>query len=288
MLSTSIAGGRSSGSGRLWVVIVLILVQQSWGACVSSCGNIGNISYPFRLKDDPSNCGDKNYELECINNKIAVLRLFSGEFYVQSINYNNYTIRVVDPNIHDSNCSSLPRHFLYQYNFSAANSDATPFSADQLQSSSSRQILFGDFVYFYCKSAVKEDLYVDTTPCLDPHIYAISGEMSLGSLEIGCHVIAATPATYLSGANLTYRDIYRQLGFGFELSWLKSVCDQQCGSSSCYFDETTGKAQCDTHFCHYIYQSTDQCGKNGTSTYFLQTYFSLKYKELYDLRFFLK
>jgi len=28
----------------------------------SSCGNIHNISYPFRLNTDPKGCGNKNFE----------------------------------------------------------------------------------------------------------------------------------------------------------------------------------------------------------------------------------
>jgi len=36
----------------------------------SSCGNIHNISYPFRLSTDPNNsCGNKKYELTCENNR---------------------------------------------------------------------------------------------------------------------------------------------------------------------------------------------------------------------------
>jgi len=35
----------------------------------SSCGNIHNISYPFRLNTDPKSCGHKSYELVCENNR---------------------------------------------------------------------------------------------------------------------------------------------------------------------------------------------------------------------------
>ncbi|KAM3729812.1 hypothetical protein ACB098_12G038900 [Castanea mollissima] len=62
----------------------------------SSCGNIHNISLPFRLNTDPENCGDPRYELSCENNHTVLLYLFGGKYFVQEISYNNYTIRIVD------------------------------------------------------------------------------------------------------------------------------------------------------------------------------------------------
>jgi len=105
-----------------WVLVVLfsftLLLQQGSSSDLSiekehtcppsSCGKISNISYPFRLKDDPDNCGDKRYELACENNNVTALNLYSGKYYVKSINYDNFTIRVVDPGVQQSNCSSLP------------------------------------------------------------------------------------------------------------------------------------------------------------------------------------
>ena len=44
----------------------------------SSCGNIPDISYPFRLRTDPNECGDKRYTLSCENdNTSTVLYLYS-------------------------------------------------------------------------------------------------------------------------------------------------------------------------------------------------------------------
>lgn len=101
--------------------LLRLLPQIGAAACASSCGKISDVEirHPFRVRGDPDSCGDKNYELECKEDGAAVLRLFSGEFYVKSINYHDLTIRLVDPNFYDSpNCSSLPRYFLYRYNFS--------------------------------------------------------------------------------------------------------------------------------------------------------------------------
>jgi len=58
---------------------------------LSSCGNIRNLSYPFRPSTDPNSCGNKKYELTCENNRPA---LYSKgvKYYVQAIHYSNFTI----------------------------------------------------------------------------------------------------------------------------------------------------------------------------------------------------
>ena len=76
------------------VLIALVLVHPT--CCTSamvdrhrtasSCGNIHNISFPFRLKSDPENCGYPWYELSCENNR-TVRYLRGGKYYVQVINY---------------------------------------------------------------------------------------------------------------------------------------------------------------------------------------------------------
>ncbi|KAI8008771.1 hypothetical protein LOK49_LG07G00228 [Camellia lanceoleosa] len=92
----------------------------------SSCGDIHNISFPFRLKSNPvDNCAYKYVELECENNQ-TLLYLYSGKYCVQAINYYAYinhedyvrgSISLVDVGIQRNNCSSLPLHSLTPYNF---------------------------------------------------------------------------------------------------------------------------------------------------------------------------
>ncbi|GLT57323.1 hypothetical protein SLA2020_303030 [Shorea laevis] len=112
--------GRMTLSLVLTTLVVVVLVHQTCSAedghlcAASSCGDIHNISYPFRLQHDPQNCGDRNYTLFCENNR-TVLNLFAGKYYVRQINYNNYTIRVVDSGIDQV---FIPRYFLNRHNFS--------------------------------------------------------------------------------------------------------------------------------------------------------------------------
>ncbi|RVW91822.1 Rust resistance kinase Lr10 [Vitis vinifera] len=79
----------------------------------SSCGDIQNISIPFRLKGDPLGCGhpDPAYELVCENNRTILY----GKYYVEEINYittpsepifDQYYIPIVPCNRTDATFSS--------------------------------------------------------------------------------------------------------------------------------------------------------------------------------------
>nr|GMD55078.1 LEAF RUST 10 DISEASE-RESISTANCE LOCUS RECEPTOR-LIKE PROTEIN KINASE-like 2.1 [Ipomoea batatas] len=83
----------------------------------SSCGSIRNISSPFRLNTDPENCGNPDYQLTCDEQNRTVLTLKTQKYYVQSINYDNYTVRVVDSGVQQNNMCSFPRYALAQYSF---------------------------------------------------------------------------------------------------------------------------------------------------------------------------
>jgi hypothetical protein len=50
----------------------------------SSCGDIHDIRYPFRLQEDPENCGDQNNTLSCENNR-TVLYLHAEKYHVRKI-----------------------------------------------------------------------------------------------------------------------------------------------------------------------------------------------------------
>ena len=131
--STSMARGLTL-SAVLTAFIALVLVHETCSATAnakvndhcapSSCGNIHNISFPFRLKNDPEKCGDSRYELSCEDNH-TLLSLFERRYYVKEINYNNYTIRIVDSGIQKNNYSFTPSYSLTHYNFSQYRSAYT-------------------------------------------------------------------------------------------------------------------------------------------------------------------
>ncbi|KAK9912504.1 hypothetical protein M0R45_036366 [Rubus argutus] len=132
----------------------------------SSCGDIHNITYPFRLNDDPHKCGDSRYNLSCENN-LTVVHLYSGKYYVRAINYENYTIRVVDANVREGNCSSIPRYSLASYNFSYED-PYSMFLKRGNQTWRERFALSKPIIFISCENRlVNSSLYVDTAPCID-------------------------------------------------------------------------------------------------------------------------
>jgi len=117
------------------LIVVVVLLHQTCNTTTaedshdhhcspSSCGSIHNISYPFRLTSDPKNCGNQRYNLSCENNQSLVLHLYDGRYYVQQINYNNNTIRVVDPGIRlnpNESYSFIPHYSIDKTNFSSGD-----------------------------------------------------------------------------------------------------------------------------------------------------------------------
>uniref|UniRef100_A0A0R0GHX5 Protein kinase domain-containing protein n=1 Tax=Glycine max TaxID=3847 RepID=A0A0R0GHX5_SOYBN len=216
---------------RALLVFLLLLVHQICAtneqehACPpSSCGKITNITYPFRLKGDPEVCGVNRYWLACENN-VTVLYLYSGKYHVQAINYNNFTIRVVDPGVQQPYCSSIPRYFLSPTNFSAIDEG---------------------------HAVIDNEKYVETDPCIKWHskgyIYAIAGDLIAKDFEVGCEVKLVAPTSWrgLDTNNSSYTQMHRALLYGFELSWINFACGDQCGYfySDCAFDASIQKLQC--------------------------------------------
>jgi len=238
----------------------------------SSCGKISNIKYPFRLKHDPDNCGNKSYELSC-ENDVTTLYLYSRKYYVKSINYNNFTIRLVDPGVQQSNCSSLPLYFLSRSNFCDTYFNGfddlncnDPYHAmihrGYFRSifSDSGERLWEHIIYLNCTHPVTNNpKYVNTTPCInwpsskDYYIYAMAIHLTVEDFEDGCHVILVTPTSW-SGLQtnqvLSYEVIHKALVYGFEVSWLRLECKDTCGYSSvCFFNTSTEIIQCGDFYC---------------------------------------
>ncbi|WJX10131.1 hypothetical protein P8452_00888 [Trifolium repens] len=217
----------------------------------SSCGKIHNISYPFRLKTDPNHCGDSRYELDC-NEYGASLTMFSGKYYAQHIDYKRYTISLTDAGaVEDTNCSSIPRNFLYDLSFNSFLYDeldigSVPFNLDQFPAK---------VAYFNCSNPVKDPWYVtvDTSRCSirgNSHVYAVL-EPSFSEFSF----------KDIGKANVFYDEIRELIVDGFEVSWLPAVCESRCGKgTNCnVVDEKSGEVQCGKRLCHYVYQTTDKC-----------------------------
>ncbi|KAM6555608.1 hypothetical protein CsatB_002627 [Cannabis sativa] len=194
----------------------------------SSCGKIQNISYPFRLNSDPSNCGHKNYILSCHKN-VTILKLFHGKYTVEAINYTKETIRIVDSGLQKGNCSTLPHYPLSNYNFTFWNDPYTRFSRHEPES----YFLSNTMIFLSCERPAKSHLYIDTSSCFKISRYynysyvIVSGELiTVRDLDESCVVVLTTLVSDQinnNGNALSFMDIHNEMAFGFELSWTIST-----------------------------------------------------------------
>ncbi|KAJ7942802.1 Receptor-like protein kinase [Quillaja saponaria] len=191
-------------SGFIALLIILLFqdtchAKETTDYCApSSCGKLENISYPFRLKgDNRKNRGDQRYELACESN-VTVLYLSPGRYYVQAINYGNYTIRLVDPGVHnqESDCSSVPHNFARKNSF---YNYFNPYVSDQkvvgIYGNDQWMQLLTPIIYLSCTNPVLDDArYVDTSPFIrgnsdsKGHTYAILEQLDAKDLKVGCKV----------------------------------------------------------------------------------------------------
>ncbi|XP_034679973.1 rust resistance kinase Lr10-like isoform X2 [Vitis riparia] len=226
----------------------------------SSCGDIQNISYPFRLKGDPSWCGDSEYELLCENNRTMV-NLDPGKFYVADINYDHYTIRIVDPGLKKGNCFSTPLYSLSYYRFE---------SYDILGVTNTT-------VLMNCEQPISDDNYILITPCnrsnvtsssSQAYVYALVGDlyMEVGEIQYSCTILRTIATRFLKPGNLSMSDLQEVLLLGLDLSFLSFRCKSEC--------EVKG-LDCKRNYSNY----TVQCYKRAILgvDYFIQYFGYLSY-----------
>ncbi|XP_041021329.1 LEAF RUST 10 DISEASE-RESISTANCE LOCUS RECEPTOR-LIKE PROTEIN KINASE-like 1.2 [Juglans microcarpa x Juglans regia] len=248
---------------RITTVLVLILVPQASSLknnhhyCPpSSCGNIPNISYPFRLKGDPPNCGDQRYELSCDDNNHTLLSLHDGsKYYVSQINYNNYTIRIVDSGIQEDNYSFIPRYFLNLDSLGLPNWDslsevvaiancekpvtsASPFHLETTSTNCSN-------INKGYGSSSNSSFFQES----ERYIYLIVGYgVNVMDVEESCKIeqmsLAPWPVQMYDDPDISCTDIRNVFSYGFELSWYHIYCGS-CGSYRyCSIDDYDHQVHC--------------------------------------------
>uniref|UniRef100_F6H855 Protein kinase domain-containing protein n=1 Tax=Vitis vinifera TaxID=29760 RepID=F6H855_VITVI len=197
----------------------------------SSCGEIQNISNPFRLKGDPSGCGEPDYELVCENNRTMLNGARKGEkYYVADINYDHYTIRLVDPGVEKGNCLSTPLYLEWKGMTSTA-------------------------VLMNCDQPISDRSYIPITPCnatsssSQAYVYGLLGSesMEVGDIKYPCTISRTIITQFLKPGNLSMSDIQEMLLLGLELSFLRFRCKSEC--------EVKG-LDCDVNYGNYTVQCT--------------------------------
>ncbi|XP_061948229.1 rust resistance kinase Lr10-like [Populus nigra] len=229
----------------------------------SSCGNIQNISYPFRLDTDPQSCGNNDYTLICENNISTVLYLYSGKYYVQAIDYGNFTIRVVDAGVQD-NCCSIPRYSLAFDNFSYGDPYTWYFYKQDSPGESEGFVDSWGYglpsislptIFMSCENTVNSPLYVDTAPyglhygsvnysnssLVTRSNYVTLGGMNASDLMELCSIEKIFLLPKKNYTDKSFKEIHSDLAYGFELSWYNIYCEN-C-TTVCYID-SADRRQC--------------------------------------------
>ncbi|KAL3499699.1 hypothetical protein ACH5RR_038792 [Cinchona calisaya] len=240
----------------------------------SSCGDIPNISYPFRLKGDPDNCGDPNYELDCNSNRTLSLSLNSKIYHVLEIDYAKYRIRVVDPGLDKANCSSFPTTVLEYDDIPKAYIDPDYGGApgEYLLCRQNSPVAF-----VHCTAPAKSALYIDIKSCRNHsssiipsnsqqvkvrrqnYSYVLVGDgITIADLEESCTIsmfawvyseefrkisnstslVHWTPYDFRITNSTAFLDIFNVLSYGFVLPFYRVYCNKQCEKSGgyCYLD----------------------------------------------------
>ncbi|GFY81849.1 hypothetical protein Acr_02g0000890 [Actinidia rufa] len=215
-------------SERLLFALVLVLCSVTCHGKKnqnSSCGDIHNISFPFRLKTDPDDiCGNADFDLSCENNR-TVLNGNPGKYYVQAIDYNRRTIRLVDVGIRANDCSTLPLHLI----------------TDGYYSFGELYVSYSELAVFVsCENAVKSSHYIgyiSYIDCIDipaacenatlrssnlsqrQYSYVLVGDVRLADIPNLCSVDVVAPFSSINEQNISFSDIHNGLAHGFELRW---------------------------------------------------------------------
>ncbi|KAF9679131.1 hypothetical protein SADUNF_Sadunf07G0108100 [Salix dunnii] len=258
-------------------LLLLLLVFQNINCkdtnlCApSSCGN-QTISNPFSLDSDPLNCGNPLYNLHCEKNSSTVLYLDSRKYYVQAINYDNLTIRVVDAGVKKNDCSSLPdfsltyarlgnprsAYFMFGSVITSSDYARHPYTWFEYKKTGLEWLpkyklfaLSQMMVFINCANPVNSPLYLDTGACLNGakysnvslsiHSYVNVDGMKASDLMEMCSVERMTLLPVNEYKNMAFKEIHSLLEYGFELSWHSSRC-RRC-ANGCYIDDSN-RAHC--------------------------------------------
>ena len=193
---------------------------QSQNCSSASCGNLLNISYPFRLKGAPHQCGcgaesAGGLELDCENNRASLL-VDSVKFYVQEINYVNRTFRLMDASLHKNTCSIprlIPNIYYYYRNYLFPSS-------------------YGYYMYLLnCTSPLNSTLYVDVSHCIgnyysaQTYFYAYFGYLKALDLPPLCSIEGTIPTRLENATGLSALEIQQELLQGYKFYWFYYYCD---------------------------------------------------------------
>ncbi|XWS48536.1 hypothetical protein CRYUN_Cryun13aG0086500 [Craigia yunnanensis] len=173
----------------------------------SFCGNI-NISYPFRLKGQPSRCGERRFALECEKNRTTFPMKY-GNFYVLDISYIEQKLVLIDVSLDKENCS-IPR-----------SSIPLQYYHDK------KMISYHTVMYLVnCMMKMNSSVYIDASRCRTndsssprTYFYFLELPTKISDFNQSCRTEVQFPFMLSNISGLSTFDIYKKLLKGVEVSW---------------------------------------------------------------------
>lgn len=224
----------------------------------ASCGDLHNIRYPFHLKingtSDP-NCLSHPAELLCEHNR-TILNLYNGTYYVLAIEYDNYTMQVVDSGLLRDTCPFRPNYRLTSSNFSDADPYQLVHSYDYV---AFFDCLFSEvdwygYIRINCSTSTSSSSSSTTT-----YFYVSVGN-SVDYLSDSCNLSSITMKTqgdmrYNDYDRYSFSAILDELRRGFTLAWAGFLLGN--ATSTCCTTTTASK----THFLRVFLEFLRRIGK---------------------------
>ncbi|KAJ1282990.1 hypothetical protein BS78_03G093500 [Paspalum vaginatum] len=221
----------------LWCVLAVLVAHVAASArrhhnsryvCPTfSCGELRNVSSPFRRPEDPNGCGDPSYELACSDTK-ATIRINAGTYYVVDIDYAANSFVVVDASLDMQSSCPLPRPDQVPY----PDGQGTELHGGTILLQPTREVAWANFVN--CSQAVRNSMYkqVDCLSTSYSYVYVHVEwyPLAVEDLEPSCGYLALIP---FSGGvkwqraptadNVSYADVVRFMKDGFGVQFPEPI-----------------------------------------------------------------
>lgn len=238
------------------VLILLVLCFLSCKAYSAplSCGNVRNIRCPFQLKGDDQNCNGHSYELSCENNRtILQLSPDNMQYFVQDINYDKFSVSIVDPGLQKDNYSSLPLYSMQEEPSIGGNIVL--------------EYLNQPVTFINCQTPAVSSQYINITSISSSssykYAYVVTGKMVLSQVEGDCQVtkmawvstewpiLKNIDTSDLMASYLTtnFSELHDGMAYGFKIDWSRIFC-QRCNLSAysfCHAPDYTCFYKCDLY-----------------------------------------
>ncbi|KAK9025544.1 hypothetical protein V6N11_038408 [Hibiscus sabdariffa] len=219
------------------------------------CGNL-NISYPFRLKNQPYQCGYHSLELECEDNNRTTLVLTQGKFNVEEIFYENHTILVVDAGLDMDDCNSIPLSYIHPvscgvpytiYNYSyishyyRSHEYYSHYYDDHPPEKSEASFMY----VVNCTEPIESSLYIDASRCTVEtntstlpisYFYFLDEGTLKSDFSQSCIVEAKVPIMVYNISGMSTLSIYKKLSEGVLVSWEYYYTRDYCSNKISFQD----------------------------------------------------